>query len=469
MKQYKQNVKSILITGLLLTIAMFWACSDDDKELAEVIKTESITPNENLRPGDIITIKGEGLDRIKQVRFGESVLVSQHLFSIHNADEISLAIPEQAPSGNLYLIATDNLLPNVLAGTVGMVLPILSDVSPLQLIPGEFLTITGTNLDLISNVKIGTTDMSSIKLHEKTKMEVFFPKDMTMGGMLTATTLSGEEISFGEPITLTTPYYTPSVTSVDPNRVREGEAITIVGKHLNWIDRIVFDTEHEVTVFGEQTENLIEVDVPRGVNKGIINIVMYTPMNDEISFTLNILGGVDPIEDPDLLLLDFETGLANDSWDGIGKEITIGGISGKFYEITTDKWAYDKFWLFADNWRGNSGEGTYPSVTPKSNYVVKVDILLRQDIPATNAKVDLLLAGQNNAVNILPYLINADGSNWSTEGEWKTISIPLTKWTTLPDPTPSAANAGEWGMTIWDDKSNFTGFCVDNVRYELKK
>ncbi|MPM71973.1 hypothetical protein SDC9_118945 [bioreactor metagenome] len=101
----------------------------------------------------------------------------------------------------------------------------------------------------------------------------------------------------------------------------------------------------------------------------------------------------------------------------------------------------------------------HPSV-PKTGYVVKMDIRLRNDIPALNDEVRLMLGGK--VVNILPYLKVGDA--WTTGGDWKTITIPLSAWTDLADPTP--VKGGEWGIATWINTSNFTGFCIDNIRYE---
>jgi hypothetical protein len=172
-----------------------------------------------------------------------------------------------------------------------------------------------------------------------------------------------------------------------------------------------------------------------------------------VTITVTI-SGTDPVVDPSLMIYDFEGGLANDGrWDGIGGEgDPSDALSGKYYEITASNWGTG-YWWFAENWM------THPSVT-KSDHVVKMDIRLRNDIPAASAEVRLLLSGK--AVNFLPYLL--DGDNWSTGGDWKTITIPLTAWTDLANPTP--ASGGDWGIATWVNESNFTGFCVDNIRYE---
>jgi hypothetical protein len=102
-----------------------------------------------------------------------------------------------------------------------------------------------------------------------------------------------------------------------------------------------------------------------------------------------------------------------------------------------------------------------------------MDVRLRYDIPTPTegrSEVRLMLSGQG--VNILPYLLDEkgqawqEGGKWTTQGRWITISIPLSEWSGLSDPTP--ATSGDWGMATWINGSDFTGFCIDNIRYEHK-
>ncbi|GHV62970.1 hypothetical protein FACS1894195_5180 [Bacteroidia bacterium] len=154
-----------------------------------------------------------------------------------------------------------------------------------------------------------------------------------------------------------------------------------------------------------------------------------------------------------MVLFDFENGLAADGrWNGVGQESEEADF-GKFYEVANSA---ENYWWFAENWMA------HPTVSGKSDYVVKAEIRLRTDIPVQTAEVRFFFNGV--AVNILPYL--EVGGVWTTGGDWKTITIELDAWAGLSDPTP--ASGAEWGMTTWQNSVDFTGFCVDNIRYEHK-
>jgi hypothetical protein len=210
----------------------------------------------------------------------------------------------------------------------------------------------------------------------------------------------------------------------------------------------------KATSYGIRSAELLEVYVPDTAPKGAITLTLLTFNNKEVT-NLVTISGTDPVADPSLIIFDFENGLAADGrWNGVGQESEIDGVSGKYYEITTDNWN-DGYWWVAENWM------SHPSVT-KADHVVKMDVRFRKDIPAQSAEVRLMFSGQ--AVNILPYLLQGDV--WTTGGDWITITIPLSEWTGLADPTPETG--GEWGIPTWVNGVNFTGFCLDNVRYEKK-
>ena len=74
---------------------------------------ESFSP-ERVRPGDVLTIKGEYLNLIHQVIFADNVIVSdettgkesvegENAFLKHTRNEIQVLVPAEAQSGKIIL------------------------------------------------------------------------------------------------------------------------------------------------------------------------------------------------------------------------------------------------------------------------------------------------------------------------------------------------------------------------------
>jgi hypothetical protein len=335
---------------------------------------------------------------------------------------------------------------------------VISEFIPSTITAGESFDLTGTDLDLVASVKVGSTvcEINEITRND-TKLTINTPLNAT-GGVIEITTNNNYKTQSNGALNVD-PSTKPTVTLM-PASAKPGQEITLEGTNLNNVKTVIFDGK-EVIKYAVRTATELTFTIPQDAPKGKykIKFVLYEG-EDVITSNEIAIVGVDPVADPSLIIFDFENGLALDGrWGEVGKESTDGGVSGKYYEITADTWdgITDYYWWFADSWRYG-----YPSVSSKANYVVKMDICLRKDIPAQSAEVRLMIA--DKVVNFLPYLLQGDV--WTTGGNWKTITIPLSEWTELADPTPSTG--GTWGIATWVNGANFTGFCIDNVRYERK-
>ena len=418
---------------------------ESTKPLATVMPSELAVAPKIVKNGDDLIITGKDLDLVSIIKFNEL----EAEITTKSETEITVAVPETANSTVATLVALSTKEVNT--PEFSYIKPEITSLSPTTLMAGTDLTVNGTDLDLIRLVRFPSA-MNDVEVEpsSSTSFVVTVPADATSGN---ATFITVNETEVTSSVTLTiTPADIPIITESSAS-IKPGQLLVIEGTKLNLVESVIFQNGIKATQFGTRSATLLEVIVPDNAKKGANNIELVTFAGKTVTITVTI-SGTDPVVDPSLMIYDFEGGLANDGrWGGIGGEgDPSDALSGKYYEITASNWGTG-YWWFAENWM------THPSVT-KSDHVVKMDIRLRNDIPAASAEVRLLLSGK--AVNFLPYLL--DGDNWSTGGDWKTITIPLTAWTDLANPTP--ASGGDWGIATWVNESNFTGFCVDNIRYE---
>ena len=418
---------------------------ESTKPLATVMPSELAVAPKIVKNGDDLIITGKDLDLVSIIKFNEI----EAEITAKSETEITVTVPEAANSAfaTLETLSTKE----VNTPEFSYIKPEITSLSPTTLMAGTDLTVNGKDLDLIRLVRFPSA-MNDVEVEpsSSTSFVVTVPADATSGN---ATFITVNETEVTSSVTLTiTPADIPIITESSAS-IKPGQLLVIEGTKLNLVESVIFQNGIKATQFGTRSATLLEVIVPDNAKKGANNIELVTFAGKTVTITVTI-SGTDPVVDPSLMIYDFEGGLANDGrWDGIGGEgDPSDALSGKYYEITASNWGTG-YWWFAENWM------THPSVT-KSDHVVKMDIRLRNDIPAASAEVRLLLSGK--AVNFLPYLLVGD--NWSTGGDWKTITIPLTAWTDLANPTP--ASGGDWGIATWVNESNFTGFCVDNIRYE---
>lgn len=134
---------------------------------SEPVSIESFSP-ESVRPGDVLTIKGEYLNLMHQVIFAENVIVSDEViaeeeateatskFLKHTRNEIQVRVPEEAQSGKIIL-SDGAEIPNRLYSEVELqvVLPSVAELADYNNIkPGAIMTVTGENFDLVKEVRM---------------------------------------------------------------------------------------------------------------------------------------------------------------------------------------------------------------------------------------------------------------------------------------------------------------------------
>lgn len=408
----------------------------------------SVAPNP-VKNGSTLTVTGTNLDLVTGASFN-GVAGTLGTLSSDNTT-LALSVPLTATNGTIVL--STNSGKTATTAAVTYVLPTISSFTPTQLMAGGDITITGTNLDIVTKVvfigdlTVDVTPSSAISL------VVTVPPSCVGTDVVKLVTSNGSQVSSTGTL-IVDAANKPVITGITAS-VKPGKMMTITGTKLNLVESIYFQTGVKAIMYGVRTETSIEVYVPDGAKKGAVTLTMNAFDGSAIVSPVFTISGTDPVTDPTLVLWNFDSGLTatGGTWNGVGG---LGdpsdAVSGAYYEIKASNWNKG-YWWFAENYI------THPSV-PKTGYVVKMDIRLRTDIPALNDEVRLLLSGQ--ALNILPYL--KVGNVWTTGGDWKTISIPLTAWTGLADPTP--AKGGDWGIATWINTSNFTGFCIDNIRYE---
>jgi hypothetical protein len=446
--QITVNVPETAKEGILKMVAL----SGVEVEYAEELKlvgpaVTGIAPAP-VKNGAMLTITGTNLDLVTEVVFGGGV---KGVISSFTATTLEVAVPLTATEGKVTLNTHSGKTAETEALT--LVKPTITSIAPLALMAGNNITINGTDLDLVRQVKFVGGLTVDVTPATATSFEVTVPPACVGSDVVTLITTNGTEIASTDQLVVEAANK-PVITKINAS-VKPGAKLTIEGTKLHLVEAIYFQTDVKAVLYGVRTETSIEVFVPETAKKGAVTLKLVAFNGDEVISPEFNISGTDPITDPSLVIWNFDSGLAaNDgSWDGVGG---LGdpsdALSGAYYEIKASNWN-TKYWWFAENWM------SHPSVT-KADHVVKMDIRLRNDIPALNDEVRLMLGGK--VVNILPYL--KVGSLWTTGGEWKTITIPLSAWTDLADPTP--VKGGEWGIATWINTSNFTGFCIDNIRYE---
>ena len=164
---------------------------------------------EEVKPGNTLTITGEYVNWITEVWFTDGIVADE--FVSKSVNELVLVVPMEAQTGPLVFM-TGGTEPEVIDSEEDLIvtLPAISSLSPLLAERGEDLTITGTNLDLATGVLFKGSDepVTTFKSQSETEIVVTIP-DYTNKGKVSVVAASGVAVESSEILTIPLPPLAP--------------------------------------------------------------------------------------------------------------------------------------------------------------------------------------------------------------------------------------------------------------------
>lgn len=248
---------------------------------SEPVSIESFSP-ESVRPGDVLTIKGEYLNLMHQVIFAENVIVSDEViaeeetteatskFLKHTRNEIQVRVPEEAQSGKIIL-SDGAEIPNRLYSEVELqvVLPSVAEVADYNNIkPGAIMTVTGENFDLVKEVRMENGEKVEFEFSTENKILQFTLPANAVSGFIYVVPASGVQIPVAS-IELAKPGNFSCATS----DVAAGGQITIQGENLDLVSAVIFTGGGEGEIISRSPEQLV-VSVPASAQSGSVTFKM---------------------------------------------------------------------------------------------------------------------------------------------------------------------------------------------------
>lgn len=288
---------AIVLTGLSLT-----ACSEDDLDTNQYkggISLSAYGPQPVMR-GGTLRFLGSNLDQIAQVVLpGCDPITNFEVKKSGVPSEIWVTVPEEAEEGLVTLITkTDQKITTVTE--LSFEEPItITKFSPMEVMPGETITIEGQYLELVQmvqfnnddeNVYVGQDDFIE---HTRYKIVLKVPETARTGKLnLYTLDLTNEEndpndmtyniIETEDALTVGTPTVSKlkgreEVEAQGSITAKTGETITITGEHFNLVDWVAFgDNEDDLVGVGptvSEDGKTITVELTGLEPDGSINLV----------------------------------------------------------------------------------------------------------------------------------------------------------------------------------------------------
>lgn len=441
--------------NLVLGVASLVEVSSENELLMVVPQISGIAPNP-VKNGEDLTITGTDLDLVTAVSFGGG---SNGSISSASETELVVNVPLEAVEGTVTLhTAADKSVSS--ADVLTLVVPTITGFSPEEGQFGDEITISGTNLDLVTSVIFGGDVSATPNMVAGDMLTVNIPVGSATG-VLSVVTGNGTVVTSETEFALG--LSTNAVINNMPTLASIGQMISIEGESLDELNEVIFPGEVPATMFGQKTATLIEVFVPEGTSTGVGNIKFITFTGEEFFSPEINIQGVDPVVDPGLVFFNFD-GL--DSWWG-----DTGGIEND-PELSLDGSNYFRANGSLSGWTGffwRNGGDNFPGGTIGTNidgYVLKFDVNVID--PITGGVIQWRLKGSDGDYWHRWNPWEASGS-YSTDG-WVTITIPLNQFVDNfgwgSEVVPDLSNIDSDFGAAFNDGDSFVNICIDNVRFE---
>ena len=246
-----------------------------------------ISPNP-VKAGGQLTITGTDLDLATKIIFGGEKQVTS--FVSQTATQIFVNVPAAAHDGKLKLIPASGV-ESEFATELVLAVPTITQVTPNPAKTGSNVTVTGTNLDLVTSVVFGGSKTGAIQAGgSATQIIVTIPVDATTG-TVTFNTAADKTVVTAAVLDLVK----PAITNISPLTLLTKETITITGTNLDIVDTVRFTGNRAVKVSGATATQLV-VTVPAGSRSGTITLVATN--GDKVVSTQSLV--LTPAEAPEI-------------------------------------------------------------------------------------------------------------------------------------------------------------------------
>lgn len=254
-----QTGKIILSNGAEIPIEVY---SKDPLNIVLPTFT-SFTPT-TIKPGAVLTITGKDLDLVSMVEFGGGKIIPAFTLS-SDGTKITITVPEDAQEGIIKLIAKSGVYVEGITD-LKLVMPSNLAVVPTTVKNKETMTISGTNLDLVSSVMFGDLEAEILE-KSATKIILTVPETASAktATLNTLSTMTVETPEFA--------YVVPTITTMTPETIMAGTDLTITGTNLDLVKQARFTGSSKIVDITTAPATSMIVTVPTDALTGVVTLI----------------------------------------------------------------------------------------------------------------------------------------------------------------------------------------------------
>lgn len=190
-----------------------------------------------VKAGETITLTGTYFNLAQAIKIGnveitELTISADAEMRSASANTLSFTLPAEAPDGEILLVTKSGV--EVPLGTLVTVAPIVTAVAPNPVKAGAALTITGTDLDLVSVVNFPSAAGAEFTVNDATTLVITAVPETAQEGDIVLVMANGKEVTAA--FTLVQPI----ITAYNANPVSAGGELQVMGSDLDLVKTVTF-------------------------------------------------------------------------------------------------------------------------------------------------------------------------------------------------------------------------------------
>lgn len=242
--------------------------------------------------GTVVTLQGTGLSKTTGVSFGS---VASSAVTNINSFTVNAVVPTGIKTAAITLATANGTNTTT---SLFYAPPSIDSFSPLSGIPGTSVTLTGKNLDAVSQVLLGNVPLPNFQVLSSTQIRVTAPTNLISAKFQVTT--PGGTVSSGSTFTVLGPE--PTLDGFSPTLGPIGTVVTLNGLNLSSATSVKFGT---VVAPFQVSGNSLLATVPAGAVTAPISVTTpYGSVTSALSFSVgtsaNVVTQLTPSLDPAL-------------------------------------------------------------------------------------------------------------------------------------------------------------------------
>jgi trimeric autotransporter adhesin len=212
--------------------------------------------------GSTITVSGAGFTGLQSA----SLASVPATFTVASDGQLQLVVPSGAQTGRIELTAAGRTVLSSADFTVNFI-PLLSSLAPTSVLPGARVTLNGSNLDRVTQVRVNATTLPIVS-QTPAAMTVDVPATAT-SGIVTLVDAAGTAHPQSQQLTVIAPM---TLTSFAPTSIVTGQSLTLNGTNLDRATAVVFSGGASAPVATRSGTTRITVTVPDAAMSGALQV-----------------------------------------------------------------------------------------------------------------------------------------------------------------------------------------------------